>query len=346
MISSPDQIRKKILIGEDSGFELKEVKFDSERIRAPSQDDIADVLAAFANGSGGALLLGVQDSSRTITGIPLQLLDEAERMVRQACCDSIKPTLNASIRKTALDDENGDERYLLWVDVPASLTIHKSPGGYMQRQGAMTRSMETEALQRLIMHRSHARLIRYDETPVMAASITDLDEQLWQRFAGDHSQDELPIMLSKLAMAAVDEQGVWHPTVAGLLMACPNPHQYIPTAYIQAVAYRGTEPASGNYQLDAKDIYGPLDEQIAAACKFVHSNMKIAGYKHPNGGREDTPQYDMIAVFEAVVNAVVHRDYSAPGSRIRLHMFSDRLELYSPGRLPNTVSVENLMFRQ
>ena len=60
----------------------------------------------------------------------------------------------------------------------------------------------------------------------------------------------------------------------------------------------------------------------------------------------DQPQYDMTAVFEAVVNAVAHRDYSMHGTRIRLHMFSDRIELYSPGSLPNTMTVDDLAYRQ
>ena len=63
-------------------------------------------------------------------------------------------------------------------------------------------------------------------------------------------------------------------------------------------------------------------------------------------GRVDQPQYDLTAVFEAVVNAVAHRDYSMHGSRIRLHLFSDRIDLYSPGSLPNTMTVDDLAYRQ
>jgi predicted HTH transcriptional regulator len=74
--------------------------------------------------------------------------------------------------------------------------------------------------------------------------------------------------------------------------------------------------------------------------------MKVAAFKHAQGGREDVPQFDMLAVFEAVTNAVAHRDYSMPGAKIRLRLFDDRLELYSPGMLPNTMTPESLPFRQ
>ena len=98
------------------------------------------------------------------------------------------------------------------------------------------------------------------------------------------------------------------------------------------------------YQLDAADIGGPLDAQVTAACRFVVRNQQVRARK--TLGRVDQPQYDMTAVFEAVVNAVAHRDYAMHGSRIRLHMFADRIELYSPGALANTLTVEDLAYRQ
>jgi len=94
----------------------------------------------------------------------------------------------------------------------------------------------------------------------------------------------------------------------------------------------------------AKDIFGQLDEQILNAYKFVKSNTKIRAFKNP--GRVDVPQYSLQAVFEAIVNAVAHRDYSIQGSKIRIHMFSDRLEIFSPGTIPNTMTIDSLALRQ
>ena len=114
------------------------------------------------------------------------------------------------------------------------------------------------------------------------------------------------------------------------------------------MAYRGTEITPRGprelYQLDARDISGPLDEQVVEACRFVYRNMKVGATKFI--GRRDVPQFDMEAVFEAMVNAVVHRDYSVYGSKVRLRMFANRLELYSPGSIANTMTVESLAYRQ
>ena len=97
-------------------------------------------------------------------------------------------------------------------------------------------------------------------------------------------------------------------------------------------------------QVGARDITGPLDRQIREAVHFVVRNRRVAAYKDP--ARTDVPQFSERAVFEAVVNAVVHRDYAVSGSRIRLFMFDDRLELYSPGGLCNGMTTDDLRTSQ
>ena len=162
------------------------------------------------------------------------------------------------------------------------------------------------------------------------------------------SNDEDAVFLAKLGMAAPDREGTVRPTIAGVLMASPDPRRWLPNAYVQAVAYRGeairVESPTTAYQLDAFDATGPLERQVVDACRFVARNMKTAAFKHM--GRTDLPQYDMEAVFEALVNAVAHRDYSVHGSKVRLRLFEDRQELYSPGSIPNSLTIESLPYRQ
>jgi predicted HTH transcriptional regulator len=125
--------------------------------------------------------------------------------------------------------------------------------------------------------------------------------------------------------------------VAGVLLCTREPGILIRGAYIQAVAYRGTrnDPAD---QIDAKDFTGPISEQIEHAFAFVMRHMLVPASK--DLGRVEYPQFSRRAVFEAIVNAVVHRDYSMHGAKIRLHMFADRLELCVPGALAYTMSIE------
>lgn len=344
-----DGLLERIRLGEDGFLELKEVRLAGSRLIGPSQDVLADELAALANGAGGELVLGVSDAPRAVVGIPLEQLDAVEAVVRQACEQSVKPALQPVIERLNLPDAEGRERPILRIAVQRSLFVHLSPGGYLQRVGAARRPIPPDQLARLFQQRSQARLIRFDETPVSGAELAVLDEGLWRRFAPEGGEEADETLLAKLAMASRDEQGVLRPTVAGLLMGSRHPERFLPGAFIQAVAYRGTDivPDGGrNYQLDAADLKGPLDRQIEDGCAFVRRNMRVGARKAPEGGREDLPQFDMLAVFEALTNAVAHRDYSIAGSKVRLRMFEDRLELYTPGMLPNTMTPASLPYRQ
>ena len=336
----------KIRLGEDSYLELKEVRFAGQKVSAPHKDSLADELAAFANSRGGVCMLGVDDA-REVLGIPLGRLDLVEDYVRQICMDSITPPLTPIIERLTLPSTTGEQLPVLKLDVASSLFVHKSPGGYLHRVGSAKREMAPDYLARLFQQRSQARIIRFDEQPIPGALLDDLADDLWQRFASLRVQDTREVLLDKLAMARPDGDGTLRPTIAGVLMASFDPRQWLPNAFIQAVAYRGTgvlPQGDAAYQLDAQDITGPLDAQVLAACHFVRKNMQV--YASKDEGRHDLPQYDMTAVFEALVNAVAHRDYSIHGAKIRLRLFADRLELYSPGAIPNTMTVDSLPYRQ
>ena len=348
VFDSPERLRDKIRLGEDSLLECKVMVFAGSKVKGPGRDELADELAAFANARGGVLVLGVDDRTREIVGIQPERLDLAERFVRELVLDLIKPPLLASIEKMELPDTAGRPRPVLKVDVPRSLFVHQSSGGYFHRVGSSKRRMDTEYLIRLGQQRSQARLIRFDEQVVPDTALTDLDPDLVDRFRTPQTRDDRGTLLRKLGMAREDDDGELRPSVAGVLLGSGHPERWLPHAFIQAVAYRGDGVPGATdmlgYQLDAKDITGPLDVQVANVCRFVLRNMRVGATK--TIGRHDVPQYDLAAVFEAVVNAVAHRDYSMYGSKIRLRMFASRLELYSPGALANTMTVDSLPFRQ
>ena len=346
MFDNPVDLIEKIRLGEDTFLELKEVRFAGSKVTAPHRDSLADELAALANSRGGICVLGVDDS-REVVGIALERLDAVEDFVREICVSSIQPPLVPVIERLSLPSSTGEMLPVIRVDVARSLFVHKSPGGYLHRVGSAKREMAPDYLARLFQQRSQARIIRFDEQPVPGATLDDLQAPLWQRFASARVNDSREVLLDKLAMARRDSDGVLRPTVTGVLMASDNPRRWLPNAFIQAVAYRGTEirPQGDEiYQLDAQDITGPLDQQVLAACHFVRKNMRVAASKQE--GRHDLPQFDLTAVFEALVNAVAHRDYAIYGAKIRLRLFADRLELYSPGMIPNTMTVESLPYRQ
>ena len=337
-----DKLERRIRLGENPTLELKRVLLAGSRIMAPKDSEFADELAAMANGWGGMAVLGVEDRSREALGIPLDRLDAVEAWVREICNDSVKPPLDALIRKIELPGAEGSLVPVLCVEIIRSLFVHKSPGGYFRRIGSSKREMSPEVLARLFQERSQSRVIRFDESPVPGTSPEHLDDGLTRRFLReDGAPDETA--LRKLRIVADDEDGAARITIAGVLLCTREPGQWLPHAQIQAVSYAG-ERQDVNYQHDARDLDGPLDEQVLEALHFVRRNMRVAATKAM--ARVGRPQFSDRAVFEALVNAVAHRDYSMAGARVRLHLFGNRLELYVPGALANTLTPDSMDSRQ
>lgn len=341
MLDGLEELLRAIRLGEDSRLELKAVRFRGATMAGPTQEELADELAAMANSpTGGVCVLGVDDRARAVEGIPIERLDEVERVVQQACNGSVKPPLLAIILRMELPGADGELRPIVKVDVPRSLFVHQSPGGYLFRRGSSKRQLSPDLLGRLFQQRSQALVIRFDEQAVPLTMPADLDVERARPFFPPADPDETA--LAKLLLLR-DVDGALRCTVAGLLLFGRDPQRHLPHARIEAVHYRGLR-RDANYQIDARTCDGTLEEQILAATAFVRANMRLGAMKTP--ARTDLPQYDVRAVFEAIVNAVVHRDYSMHGSHIRLFLFDDRLELYSPGALPNSVTVDTMSVRQ
>ena len=338
-------LARRIRLGEDSALELKSIVLAGGRVKGPSRNEFADELAAFANTRGGTVVLGVYDEHREVQGIPLDSLDVVEGWTREICNDSVKPALDADIYKMELEDVHGQPVPVLRIEIPRSLFVHRSPGGYFRRLGSSKREMAPDVLQRLFQERSQSRMIHFDESVVPNSTSGDLDYALTRRFLREGLTDEgvTEDAARKLHVVADDDRGTPRLTLAGALLCTREPQRWLPYAYIQAVSYAG-ERTDVDYQTDARDIAGPLDEQVAEALHFVRRNMLVRATKAT--ARAEHPQFAERAVFEALVNAVAHRDYSIAGARVRLHMFEDRLELHVPGALANTLSVDSLHLRQ
>ena len=333
-----EQLQQRIRLGEDSTLELKQllVRDDGKTIE-PHPDGLSDELAALANAKGGLLILGVDDKSREISGIATAQLDRVEAWLTAICNDRIKPPLDVVTRHLELPDAQGVLQAIILVEVPQSLWVHQSAHGYFRRVGHAKRELPPDALARLFQQRSQARIIRFEEQEVPDCHFDDLDGLLLRRFI-KADQGDAVTQLGRLHLVSLrDDEPI--PTVAGVLLCSLNPARWLRNSEIIAVAHAGVR-LDPNDQIDALDIQGPLDRQIVDAFHFVRRNMQTAARKQ--FGRVDYPQYHLDAVFEAIVNAVAHRDYSLYSQRIRLFMFADRLEIHSPGALPNTLSLESM----
>ena len=337
MTYSDEDVRRLLRRVEDSELEFKEVIFKGDQPIGPERGDWANEIVAFANTDGGVILCGVNDDGK-ILGFSREKAKALEGLLAEVCRDRITPRL--SIRTYCREPEKG--KTILLVAVPQGDALHENRGRRFHRIGSHTQEMNSEEAMRLAQQRGQARSLSFDERPVQNTGFGTLGEVLWKPLLSAEGAANPEAAIRKLSLLAPDENGIMCATVAGVLLCSERPEEWLPNACITATRYHGEDRASG--QVDAQEITGPLNQQVSTAVKFVIRNMPVAARKTP--ARVDLPQYSERAVFEALVNAVAHRDYSIRGSRIRLSMFANRLEIQSPGGLPNNLTIKNLGSRE
>ena len=327
-----ENIRQQLRLGEDSRWEFKQIEFSGDTPTSPRRDDLADELGAFANAGGGVLLCGVSDDGR-IQGMSREQMAALDRLLVEVSTDTIVPPLRIDVHHRELDD-----KAFVLVEVSRGDAVHERAGRAFIRVGATKRRLDGGERLRLAQNRAQSRYLWFDKQVVPQTGFETLSERLWEPLLSVAGATDPRRGLMNLRLLTQDETGVERATIAGVLLCAQSPQEWMPQATIVATHYRGQDRASG--QLDAQEIVGPLPVQVADTVKFVVRNMRVAARKMPE--REDAPQYSTAAVFEAVVNAVAHRDYSMSSRRIRLSMFKNRLEIDSPGQLPNGMTIEGM----
>ncbi|VVM08322.1 ATP-binding protein [Methylacidimicrobium tartarophylax] len=341
MFDTLDEIERQLANGEDARAEFKEVLLGAHGVRSPNTEDLAGEMVGFANAEGGVIFLGVEDSG-IVRGLPEDRLGDVEQWVFNVATNNCDPSIRPILRKERLPQPNGREVIVMLVELRRGLYVPATSGGrHYVRVGSSKQILTGAPLARLFQERGRAFV--FDEQPVPTATKEDLDREALERFF-QNRPPAIPwqdLLRNTRILARADEEPD-RPTVAGLLAFGKAPRARLPSAYIEAAVYRSIALTSDDL-VHSEQIDGRCDAQIDDARAFV-ARFMLKPARKP-AGREDHPQYDIGVVHEAVVNAIAHRDYSIAGSKIRLFLFSDRLELYSPGGLPNTLTIETMPFR-
>ena len=335
MFDTAAQIQGQLLAGEDSRVEFKALQVTERGVRAPNAESLAGEMVAFANAEGGTLFLGVDDDGQPV-GIPKRRLDVAERWLVNIATENCDPPIRPIIRKHVVG-EGESAKHLILATIPRGLHVHRTTSGrYYQRVGSSKRDLTPTELARLFQQRG--REFVFDEQPVPTADVAALNQHRLEAFFGRSPTIPWLDLLRNTRVAAETEDGASRPTVAGLLAFATEPSDFLPSCTIEAACYGGTALSSEDL-VQVERLAGPATDQIDAAVAFVARFMREG---RPAGS---DPAYDIDVVDEAVVNAVAHRDYAISGARIRLFLFADRIELYSPGKLPNTLTLEDMPYR-
>jgi len=324
--------------GESSGVEFKrDVLLNHE---------LARELVAFSNLEGGVVLLGVEDDG-TISGLARPDLEE---WVMTACRDKIQP---AVIPFFEVIRDVGLGRDVAIVRVPRGLDVHSvrhnNRHTYFIRVGSQSREPTTEELGRLFQQRGR---FRAELRPVFGVGIADLDRRRLRGYFGQVRQQEVPadedehgwrtLLLNTEIMV---EEGI---TLAGVVLFAQAPNRFVPQAGVDAASFPGREKDYATRERAA--LRGPMTPLLDDARRLVEAGLveQAVGFIRRNTGvvaeleggvrRVERPVYPPEVIREAVVNALIHRDYLLANTDIELAIYENRLELISPGRLPDGIT--------
>lgn len=340
MRETSEQVLSRIRTGEGGTTAFAEIRLDERGVVAPSREEAAAELVALANACGGLLLLGV-DEAGGVVGVPEERSAEAQRWVAEVAANDCDPPVRPTIRAERLREsgEDGEEwRRVLVVEVPRGIFVHRTSGGRCYaRAGPTTSRLSTDELAWLFRERE--RRFVFDRQVVFDASVEALDRKRLEAFFGRAPKLPWFDLLRNTGVTGRDGDGADRPTVAGLLCFGRDPTDFLPFAFIEAACYGGVE-SSSRQPVHEERLAGRVADQIDAATAFVARFMARG-----DGAEVGAAPYDLDVVAEAVVNAVAHRDYSIHGAKIRLFLYADRLEIHSPGKPPNDLTVEQLPYR-
>ena len=352
--------------GENSGVEFKRDGVRPERLAAE--------LAALLNLEGGHVLLGVEDDG-AVSGLAREP-EQAERWCMEVARAQLRPA--AIPYWETIDWGDGKRVGVIAVPADAPDKPYKAKRGSawvtQVRVGTTTRDATDEEEARL--YPPGGRL-QYDRKPVPGAALEDLDIGRLVNYFRDVRGQGCPapddeaswrrLLVNTELM--VEDRGRALPSAGGLLLFGVRPNRYLPHAGVSAAAYPGAEkdyaalaratlrgPAVSRFpeprDSDPSDPALPrsfsednraLDAGvIEQALGFVLRNSEMKAGIDEGGRRWERWDYPLAAVREAVVNAIAHRDYTIAVTDIELSLYADRLEVVSPGRLPNTVTVERM----
>jgi len=297
-------------------------------------DSIAKEIVAFANTQGGNLLIGVSDDG-CVKGV--QEDKNYEEYFSNIARNNIIPALDV-----ATDILTYDHKKIIVVSIPKGKDkpYQTLSHQFLIRIGSTNRVATQSELMRLFQQ---SGVFHYDALGVEGSGIKQINlnkiSEYFDNYQVDFSQEDHPDNLLKNTDILTEQ---YQATVAGLLVFALNPQKFMPNACISFAHFAGDELTEE--LVDKQTITGTLDVQVDSALAIIKNNIQRPSVI--KGGKLEPLKFNYPdKVFrELLVNACVHRNYAISGSRIRIFMFTNRIEFISPGRLPNTVTIEKLSY--
>ena len=312
--------------GEDSRHQFKQ--------NITRAESLVPELAAFSNSKGGLLLIGVTDDG-DIQGLTVDDMGRINQLVSNAAKD-VKPPISVTTENVALPSG-----MVMVVDVPEGISKPYMDGNLHVWVKNSANKSKVSAREELLRMFQSSALVHADEISVNGSSVTDVDQEFFDAFFereyGERVEDQDVSRVQLLENMNLAKNGQLN--ICGTLLFASRPQIRLPVFIVKAVAFPGVDIEDEHY-IDSQDINGKLSDVFQKVLGFVLANIRhVQNEQGFNSVGE--PEIPRIVLEELIANALIHRDYfvSAP---IKVLVFADRIEIVSPGHLPNNLTIENI----
>ncbi len=315
-----------------NGGENSQVQF-KQQLKAKQADDIVAELVAMSNFQGGKILIGIEDKAANIIGLDFETIEKVNNYLFNWATNNVKPSITIFTETVSIDG-----KLILVVTIPAGIDKPYCDNNmvYWIKSAANKRRVSPEELKRLYQN---AGKLYAERQPIEDTSISDVDMLIFRdfyqkRYKEDFETEELSRLMTNLRLLKDDKF-----TIAGALLFGRNLDILLPEFHISMVSFWDNEFIANDYR-DSENFTGNLLLQYKQALLFILSILR-----KPQGNQSfnslGIPEIPKLVFEEILINALVHRDYFINDS-IKLFVFPNRIEIKSPGKLPNSLSIEDI----
>ena len=313
--------------GEDSRHQFKK--------NVTNADSLATDFVAFSNGEGGMMFIGVDDTDG-IVGLRQEDIHRLNQLISNSASQNIKPSINPITEN--IQTEKG---LVIVVRIPAGINKpyqDKNSVFWVKCGSDKRKATSREEIQRMFQQ---ANLVHADVIPVQGATFGDIDfeyfKEFFQRRYGEALEEQDMPLQTIVENMNLAKQGSL--TIAGTLLFAKTPQYKLPAFIVKAGAFDANDISTSQYD-DSRDITGKLADVFRQSVSFITSNLRhLQGAQGINS--VGIPEIPSESIEEIVSNALIHRDYFISAA-VRIFVFRNRVEIISPGHLPNNLTVENI----
>lgn len=317
-----------VAMGETSKVQFKEA--------LDNNDKIADEFIAMANSKGGTVIFGVKDKTGEVVGLDYDTLQKTNSKVADIATNLIKPQLFIETESISIGNSPGRGVLLVNIDEGVSKPYKDNQGRIWLKQGSDKRILTDNNEQVRLFQQSE--LVYVDEMVVPDTDVQDIREKDLENYLSVLDEDN-PQKPDVATMQNINVLKGGKLTLGGLMFFGENPQKYRPGFCVKAISFFGNDIGETDYR-DSSDITGTIPEMFEQCMSFFNRNL-LHTQQGQNFNSVGILEISKIALEELVQNALTHRDYTK-NSPIRLFIFENRVEIISPGALPNSLTIENI----